>query len=139
MDWRHSASCRTEDPELFFPVGNDGPALRQIAAAKAVCARCPVREACLSCALLHQDFGVAGGFTEDERNELRANRGLARPVVRRPAGGSQRERATAGRKALRAGATPAEVAEEFGVCLRTAERWAERVQAEDTQLVGAGR
>ncbi|MGH3981118.1 MAG: WhiB family transcriptional regulator, partial [Pseudonocardiaceae bacterium] len=41
-DWRHSAACRDEDPELFFPVGDDGPALVQIAAAKTVCARCPV-------------------------------------------------------------------------------------------------
>ena len=40
MDWRHKAVCRDEDPELFFPVGNSGPALAQIADAKLVCARC---------------------------------------------------------------------------------------------------
>ena len=41
MDWRHEAVCRDEDPELFFPVGNSGPALTQIAKAKLVCNRCP--------------------------------------------------------------------------------------------------
>ena len=44
MDWRHRAACLTEDPELFFPIGNTGPALMQIAEAKKVCRRCDVRE-----------------------------------------------------------------------------------------------
>ena len=47
MDWRHKAVCRDEDPELFFPVGNSGPALAQIADAKLVCNRCPVTTECL--------------------------------------------------------------------------------------------
>ena len=46
-DWRHEAVCRDEDPELFFPVGNSGPALTQIAKAKIVCNRCPVTSQCL--------------------------------------------------------------------------------------------
>jgi len=41
-DWRHSAACRCEDRELFVPVGTPGPALVQVAAARAVCRRCPV-------------------------------------------------------------------------------------------------
>ena len=51
MDWRHKAVCRDEDPELFFPVGNSGPALAQIATAKMVCNRCPVTSQCLAWAL----------------------------------------------------------------------------------------
>ena len=35
MDWRDKAACLTADPELFFPVGNTGPAVDQIEKAKA--------------------------------------------------------------------------------------------------------
>jgi WhiB family redox-sensing transcriptional regulator len=59
MDWRHRAICRDEDPELFFPIGNTGPALLQIEQAKAVCRRCPVVSQCLAWALESgQDAGV---------------------------------------------------------------------------------
>lgn len=71
MDWRHRSSCRDEDPELFFPVGNSGPALLQIAEAKTVCRRCPAVAACLGYALeTHQPFGVWGGMSEGERAAL---------------------------------------------------------------------
>jgi len=79
MDWRHRALCRDEDPELFFPIGNTGPALSQIDAAKAVCRRCPVTEDCLSWALESgQDAGVWGGMSEDERRALKRRRARAR-------------------------------------------------------------
>src|SRR6185503_7778079 len=69
---RHKAVCRDEDPELFFPVGNSGPALAQIADAKIVCNRCPVTTDCLTWALdSGQDAGVWGGMSEDERRALK--------------------------------------------------------------------
>lgn len=72
MDWRHKAACKSEDPELFFPVGDTGPALLQIAEAKAVCRRCPVQAQCLNWALTSgQDFGVWGGLSETERRAVR--------------------------------------------------------------------
>ena len=72
MDWRHHAACQDEDPELFFPIGNTGPALVQIEEAKVVCQRCPVLEPCLQWALdSGQDAGVWGGLSEDERRALK--------------------------------------------------------------------
>ena len=72
MDWRHEAICRDEDPELFFPVGNSGPAIAQIADAKVVCRRCTVMSDCLTWALESgQDAGVWGGLSEDERRALK--------------------------------------------------------------------
>jgi WhiB family transcriptional regulator, redox-sensing transcriptional regulator len=72
MDWRHSALCRNEDPELFFPIGTTGPAAKQVEQAKVVCRRCTVVEDCLSWALeTGQESGVWGGTDEDERRALR--------------------------------------------------------------------
>ena len=71
-DWRSEAACQDTDPDLFFPVGTTGPALEQIATAKAVCQECPVQEACLEFALMtNQDSGIWGGTSEDERRQLR--------------------------------------------------------------------
>jgi WhiB family redox-sensing transcriptional regulator len=80
--WRRSAACRDVDPSLFFPVGLTGPAVPQIAEAKAVCRRCPVRLACLQYALVsYQEFGVWGGYDEEERRDLRRRwRALGRPL-----------------------------------------------------------
>ncbi|MFE1292561.1 WhiB family transcriptional regulator [Streptomyces sp. NPDC058751] len=80
-DWREGASCRTVDPDLFFPIGSTGPAVLQIQEAKAVCAGCPVREECLRWALdTDQTVGVWGGTSEAERRALarRRSRGRSR-------------------------------------------------------------
>lgn len=79
MDWRDKAACLTVDPELFFPVGNTGPAVDQIDKAKSVCARCTVTEICLQYALeTGQDSGVWGGLSEDERRALKRRAARAR-------------------------------------------------------------
>ncbi|MFI2507678.1 WhiB family transcriptional regulator [Streptomyces sp. NPDC018972] len=83
-NWRERAACRTEDPDLFFPIGTSGPALMQTEQAKAVCRRCPVREQCLQWALdTGQSIGVWGGTSETERRALKR-----RIAARRTAGGS---------------------------------------------------
>jgi WhiB family redox-sensing transcriptional regulator len=58
------------DPELFFLF----PAEREKEArAKAVCAGCPVRPACLRFALRERVEGVWGGTTDAERRGLRTS------------------------------------------------------------------
>jgi hypothetical protein len=88
-DWRDMAACRTYSPELFFPVGNTGPALLQTEEAKAICAsRCPVIEHCLRWALdTGEDAGVWGGLSEDERRAMkrRRARGISDTPKERPA------------------------------------------------------
>ncbi len=69
-DWRLAAACRDLDTAVFFPETED-----EIAVAKAVCATCPVREACLEFALItRQDDGVWGGLDENERRRVRRRR-----------------------------------------------------------------
>ncbi|MGA4847452.1 WhiB family transcriptional regulator [Streptomyces sp. G5(2025)] len=86
MDWLQRAACVDEDPDLFFPVGTTGPALRDLAAAKRVCARCPVSGQCLAWALrTGQTAGVWGGTCEEERAALR---GETRGAGQRAAAGT---------------------------------------------------
>lgn len=71
-DWRDTAACRTEDPEMFFPKGDSGPWLTVIEQAKTACRRCPSVESCLQHALTEGiDSGIFGGLTEQERRSVR--------------------------------------------------------------------
>lgn len=71
LEWKADAACRDLDLDLFFPdsEADSAPAL-------AVCAVCPVRQACLDFALrTRQNDGVWGGHTETERKRLRRRLG----------------------------------------------------------------
>jgi len=77
--WRNSAKCQDTDPAVFFPIGTTGAALDKIAAAKAVCDSCSVKDLCLEFALkTNQDSGVWGGTSEEERRQIRRERNAAR-------------------------------------------------------------
>jgi WhiB family transcriptional regulator, redox-sensing transcriptional regulator len=70
--WAARGECRHSDPELFFPITAAAPAASQLAEAREICDRCPVRQECLTFALeTGQDFGVWGGTTEIERRAIR--------------------------------------------------------------------
>jgi WhiB family redox-sensing transcriptional regulator len=107
-EWLDAGACRSEDPELFFPITSSGPSAQQIAAAKAVCQRCGVQNECLHYALeSHQSFGVWGGTSEEERVRMTPARTDDRPActpsanARRPSRriSSEREGRNAGHRA----------------------------------------
>ncbi|GEL23838.1 hypothetical protein PSU4_27920 [Pseudonocardia sulfidoxydans NBRC 16205] len=127
-DWRADALCGQVDPELFFPTAERGAVFEaQVAAAKRICAGCPVRARCLDYALDALPDGVAGGLTAAERRAMRTAVGRGDPAAGlaelMPASGCQRERAAAGRAAAAAGMGPAELARRFRVSSGTAHRW----------------
>jgi len=66
--WWADALCR-EHPELAWFPGRGEPN----APAKAVCARCLVRDECLADALAHDLEGVRGGTSTAERRRLTAS------------------------------------------------------------------
>ena len=73
--WREQAACRGADPDLFFPVKGGTAQHEVVVRAKAICALCPVSDACLDHALAHGERqGIWGGLTERERRPLRSPR-----------------------------------------------------------------
>jgi WhiB family redox-sensing transcriptional regulator len=86
QEWRQLAACAGEDPEVFFPENrqkNRAEFDRRVAAAKRLCAACPVRWHCLDQAMTNFEDGIWGGTTAEERRLARrpaALRGLPAPV-----------------------------------------------------------
>ena len=70
-DWREQAACKDDPtPDLWFVAPSDR---HGIAAAKAICRRCPVAAECLAEAMADPSIvGVWGGTSEVERAKLRA-------------------------------------------------------------------
>jgi WhiB family redox-sensing transcriptional regulator len=82
-DWRERAECRPgngHDTNLWFPIGESGPALLWIEEAKEICnTRCPVRDQCLAWALkANEAWGVWGGTSEADRRSMKRSAARAR-------------------------------------------------------------
>lgn len=67
--WRKTASCRNltleESDNLFF-LGRGKKSTR----AKQFCKTCPVRRECLTFAVIHHEYGIWGGYTDLEREDM---------------------------------------------------------------------
>jgi WhiB family redox-sensing transcriptional regulator len=76
LDWRHKAACARPgvDLDVFFPEpGERG----KVAAARRICARCPVQAPCLDEGLRmpgRLDDGIRAGTTAKDRSRMRVER-----------------------------------------------------------------
>ena len=61
-------SCLDLDPELFY-----SEFALDIAVAKAACSNCPLIEACATYAIKHENYGVWGGMSADDRYTARGD------------------------------------------------------------------
>lgn len=81
-NWREHAACRGQDLAVFFPETRGVDALTN-PEAEALCARCPVRRACLESELAKglPQFGWFGGKSAADREAIvrkrRRTRGAA--------------------------------------------------------------
>ena len=66
LSWRDHAACIGKQ-EFFF---SDYKA-KLVREAKRICSSCQVREQCLDYAMRHQEYGVWGGMTANERRVAR--------------------------------------------------------------------
>ena len=79
LDWQVDAACRGQDVELFYNADAERGARKRHrkAAAKAICAGCPVAEACLAWAVgVGEPHGIWGGLSAEERQDLGPGRHL---------------------------------------------------------------
>ena len=71
--WYLLAACRGADTSLFYPSEQERGMFAALRSerAKAICRRCPVVGACLEWARsAEEDYGIWGGLTPDERDNL---------------------------------------------------------------------
>jgi len=63
--WVRRARCRNEniDADVFFPD-------KSIAKGRRFCSDCPVRTQCKTYAIVHDEYGIWGGTTRFEREQL---------------------------------------------------------------------
>lgn len=122
-EWMSRAACRNLPREAFFPASEAAhrptPAMREVLA---VCRRCPVLVDCRRYIdeVEHTDgemsFGIWAGETPRQRRRRRQGRTRRRTALHRALEGG-----------LHRGCTPRELAEAFGVSIRTVERCRDRM------------
>lgn len=68
------AQCRGIDTEIFYPVQEKFEPMEERYITERLCGNCPVKEACLEWALVHERYGIWGGTTPHRRKFIRRQR-----------------------------------------------------------------
>lgn len=66
--------CSTVDPDMFLPDPLVAGSLARANEAKKICANCPYLKECLEYAIEHNEDGVWGGTSRNERRKIKAER-----------------------------------------------------------------
>lgn len=69
------SACREYPTDWWYP-NQDKNSMRNAASALRICGTCPVREKCLSYALVNETHGIWGGMREAERELERRRRNI---------------------------------------------------------------
>jgi WhiB family redox-sensing transcriptional regulator len=68
--WMERGACTNADPDLFFP--HEGQSTAK--AARKFCGGCPVAAECADFGVRNHEYGVWGGLTDKQRDQLRSRR-----------------------------------------------------------------
>lgn len=81
--WTEKAACKGFDPNMWFEaVINDIDMREMNALAQSICHSCGVRARCLEYSLHYERYGIWGGLTASDRDQIRRKRNIG-VVVRR--------------------------------------------------------
>jgi WhiB family redox-sensing transcriptional regulator len=71
VDWS-TAECRDTYTDMFYSVEEErsADAYWHINAVRSICAKCPLQRECLTYAFKHEQYGVWGGLTAQERKSF---------------------------------------------------------------------
>jgi WhiB family redox-sensing transcriptional regulator len=69
--WMDRAACLNADPDQFFP---DEEGKSSAKHARTVCATCPVVRECAEFGIRNHEYGIWGGLTDKQRDDIRRAR-----------------------------------------------------------------
>lgn len=80
MTWQNDAACADDryDSDIWFPDVEDREAVDRAAQ---ICGGCPVREPCAEWGIKHENYGIWGGLTGPQLDEVRRHMNVRRVAL----------------------------------------------------------